>query len=138
FFMEPRGEFGPIDTRAVIVLITFALTGVFISAACESLLQARDRLAVEKAQSERYATERRTADAKLLKQQRMLQHSEQRFAALTDAMPHLVRTLDAETAASDYVNRNWTEYTGLDLQATNTLGCTHFVHPDDQAQAQEW
>ena len=49
---------------------------------------------------------------------------------LAEAMPHIVWTFDA-AGTSTYFNRRWTEYTGLDLEATLRVGSHPLVHPDD-------
>lgn len=50
--------------------------------------------------------------------------------ALADAIPQIIWTHDREGVPT-YVNRQWTEYTGLDLAETLRVGAGTLVHPDD-------
>ncbi|MCA1635043.1 MAG: PAS domain-containing protein [Acidobacteria bacterium] len=68
--------------------------------------------------------ERRQAEAEL-------RASEQRYRALTDAMPQLVWATD-ERGAHFYYNRRWYEYTGLSEQESLGFGFTNALHPDDK------
>lgn len=49
---------------------------------------------------------------------------------LADAIPHIVWTMTAEGVPT-YLNAQWTELTGLDLEATLRVQARSFVHPDD-------
>ncbi|MBA3242494.1 MAG: PAS domain-containing protein, partial [Acidobacteria bacterium] len=60
-----------------------------------------------------------------------LQASEQRYRALTDAMPQLVWASD-ERGAHFYYNRRWYDYTGLTEQESLGFGFTNALHPDDK------
>lgn len=51
---------------------------------------------------------------------------------LAEAMPLIVWTHDLAGVAT-YFNRQWTEYTGLDLAGTLRAGADTLVHPDDRA-----
>lgn len=68
----------------------------------------------------------------LKRTQAALANSETRYRALTDSMPQLVWMSDSATDFA-YVNHRWSEYTGLGLAATQTLGSAALVHPDDLA-----
>jgi PAS domain S-box-containing protein len=73
-------------------------------------------------------TDRKRADAKLREQ-------EQRFRQLADAMPQIVWTAGPD-GSIDYMNRRWTEFTGL----TDTVGNDAwgpFLHPADAPLAGE-
>ena len=56
--------------------------------------------------------------------------SVERFRFLGDALPEKIFTAtpDGET---DYLNQQWSAYTGLPLQEVLRLGWRRFVHPDD-------
>ncbi len=63
-----------------------------------------------------------------------VRESEQRFRLLSNAMPQIVCVLGPD-GTPDYVNRSWTEFSGLDLEATARAGWESVVHPDDVAAA---
>ncbi|HUG67448.1 MAG TPA: PAS domain S-box protein, partial [Pirellulaceae bacterium] len=64
-----------------------------------------------------------------------LRGSEQRFRQLADAMPQIVWTARPD-GNIDYLNRRWSEFTGLPQTATNdTWG--PLLHPDDAPAAHE-
>jgi diguanylate cyclase (GGDEF)-like protein/PAS domain S-box-containing protein len=67
----------------------------------------------------------------LKRAQSALANSETRYRALTDSMPQLVWVMGE--ASCEYVNHRWSEYTGLDLDATDADGPAAVVHADDQA-----
>lgn len=54
------------------------------------------------------------------------------MARLADAVPHIVWTMSPDGAPT-YFNAKWTEYSGLDLDATLRIGAGTFVHPEDLA-----
>ncbi len=57
--------------------------------------------------------------------------SDEGFRELAEAMPHIVWTADADGRIT-YINRHWTELTGLTLEQTNILEAVEEVfHPDD-------
>ncbi|MDO9020974.1 MAG: PAS domain-containing protein [Deltaproteobacteria bacterium] len=58
------------------------------------------------------------------------EHDLARPQELADAMPQIVWTHDRDGAPT-YVNRHWTDYTGLDLAETLRVGAHTLVHPDD-------
>ncbi|MCP5149599.1 MAG: PAS domain S-box protein [Chromatiales bacterium] len=60
-----------------------------------------------------------------------LRESEARFRELADSLPQLVWTYGPDGDLR-FVNRQWTEYTGLDLAATEAADWTSWIHPDDQ------
>lgn len=66
-----------------------------------------------------------------------LRDSERRFRQLADAMPQIVWT--ARPAGEiDYLNRRWSEFTGLPQTASNEAWQT-ILHPDDaQPAGQRW
>src|SRR4029077_145403 len=64
-----------------------------------------------------------------------LRESEQRFRQLADAMPQIVWT--ARTDGNiDYLNRRWTEFTGLP-QTVGNEGGGSLLHPDNARPASE-
>jgi PAS domain S-box-containing protein len=76
------------------------------------------------------AIERRRDEAEL-------RESERRFSQLADAMPQIVWTAGAD-GTIDYLNRRWTEFTGLPATAGNE-GWKQILHPDDApAAAESW
>lgn len=64
-----------------------------------------------------------------------LRESEQRFRQLADAMPQIVWTA-AANGSIDYLNRRWTEFTGLPDSVGNQ-GWASLLHPDDAPVARE-
>jgi PAS domain S-box-containing protein len=75
--------------------------------------------------------ERKQAEAEL-------RASEQRYRALTNAMPQLVWATD-ENGLHFYYNRGWYEYTGLSEEESLGFGFTNALHPDDkQRTLQQW
>ncbi|WP_411281347.1 PAS domain S-box protein [Gemmatimonas sp.] len=64
-----------------------------------------------------------------------LRRSERQFRQLADAMPQIVWTAlpDGEI---DYMNRKWTDFTGLPETLGNT-GWSHVIHPDEAATARD-
>jgi PAS domain S-box-containing protein len=65
-----------------------------------------------------------------------LRESEARFRTLTEAMPQIVCAL-APDGRAEYVNPQWTAFSGLDLPRTNEAGWLGILHPDDRATAAE-
>jgi PAS domain S-box-containing protein len=59
-----------------------------------------------------------------------LQHSEERYRYLADAMPQIVWTARPD-GYIDYYNRRWFEYTGLTIEQTKGWGWQPVLHPDD-------
>jgi PAS domain S-box-containing protein len=53
-----------------------------------------------------------------------------RFRRLADALPEKIFTTTPE-GETDYLNRQWSTYTGLPLHEVLRLGWREFVHPDD-------
>src|ERR671932_718116 len=64
-----------------------------------------------------------------------LRESERRFRQLADAMPQIVWTAGPD-GQIDYLNRRWTEFTGLPLTVGNE-GWGPLLHPDEAAAAHE-
>ena len=60
--------------------------------------------------------------------------SEQRYRMLTEALPQFVWILDAG-GNIQYVNRFWSEFTGLSLEQSRRGGWTPALHPDDVARS---
>ena len=60
--------------------------------------------------------------------------SEARYQALAEAMPQMIWMTDSG-GTTTYVNRRWTDYTGLTLEQTIGDGWLAVVHPDDLAGA---
>jgi PAS domain S-box-containing protein len=58
------------------------------------------------------------------------------FAALADAIPHIVWSADA-TGAHDYANSRWTEYTGRVPIADRGAEWLELVYPDDREATRE-
>ncbi|MGC3996414.1 MAG: ATP-binding protein [Anaeromyxobacter sp.] len=63
-----------------------------------------------------------------------LRESEERFRVLADAMPQIVCVLGPDGRA-EYVNPEWTSFSGLDLAATKRAGWMDLVHPEDLGAA---
>jgi PAS domain S-box-containing protein len=59
-----------------------------------------------------------------------LRESEQKLRLLADAMPQIVCVLGPDGRA-EYVNARWTEFSGLDLRATQIAGWDAVLHPED-------
>ena len=53
------------------------------------------------------------------------------FRAITDAMPQMVWATQAD-GYHDYYNRLWYEFTGVEPGATDGVGWSEMVHPDDR------
>jgi diguanylate cyclase (GGDEF)-like protein/PAS domain S-box-containing protein len=68
----------------------------------------------------------------LKRAQSALATSEAQYRALTDSMPQMVWVSGA-SAAFEYVNERWREYTGLNLEGMGVLGTRAIVHTDDAA-----
>ncbi|HTU61953.1 MAG TPA: PAS domain-containing protein, partial [Polyangiales bacterium] len=60
-----------------------------------------------------------------------LRESEQRFRALTEALPLLVYSARAEGGAPDYYNSRWYEYTGLPVGSLDADAWERVCHPED-------
>jgi PAS domain S-box-containing protein len=66
-----------------------------------------------------------------------LRESEERYRYLTDAIPEMVWTTDAD-GNSTYINQRWFEYTGLTWEQTVGDDWHKIVHPDDLQGMQEF
>ncbi|MEP7381234.1 MAG: PAS domain S-box protein [Gemmatimonadota bacterium] len=64
-----------------------------------------------------------------------LRRSERRFRQLADAMPQIVWTAGPD-GEIDYMNRRWSDFTGLPETLGNT-GWSHVLHPDEAQPAGE-
>ncbi len=60
-----------------------------------------------------------------------LANSEAQFRTLAEALPQFVWSTRAD-GYCDYLNRQWTEYTGLPAEQHHGLGWQDVVHPDDR------
>jgi PAS domain S-box-containing protein len=60
-----------------------------------------------------------------------LRASEQRFSQLADAMPQIVWVANAEGVV-EYLNRQWSEFTGLQLEQSTGHAWAQIVHPNDR------
>ncbi len=66
-----------------------------------------------------------------------LRASESRLRQLADAMPQIVWVSTADGATIEYLNRRWTEYTGL--ATTSDPDTSQPIHPDDRERvAARW
>ncbi|HJT78420.1 MAG TPA: ATP-binding protein, partial [Gemmataceae bacterium] len=79
--------------------------------------------------------ERKAAEADLRRSEEALRRSEARFRQLADTMPQIAWTARAD-GAIDYLNRRWTEFTGLPQTAGNDAWGP-ILHPDDARPAAE-
>ena len=78
----------------------------------------------------RDVTQRQLAEEKL-------RRSERQFRQLADAMPQIVWSAEPD-GQIDYINRQWTNFTGLPDTSGNG-GWSHVVHPDEfQAANEQW
>lgn len=64
-----------------------------------------------------------------------LVESERRFRELADALPHLVWTNSAD-GKLDFLNRRFTEVTGIDRRTAIATGYADIIHPDDREASQ--
>ncbi len=65
-----------------------------------------------------------------------VQASEARYRAVAESAPHIVWTSGA-AGGVEYTNRQWIDYTGLDLVESSGVGWLAAVHPEDAARARE-
>ncbi|WP_133648895.1 hybrid sensor histidine kinase/response regulator [Paraburkholderia flava] len=61
----------------------------------------------------------------------MLRDREAHYRTLSEALPHLVLTCDAE-GSCDFVSKQWREYTGLSDSMSHGLAWLDAVHPEDR------
>ena len=71
--------------------------------------------------------QRASAEAALLRER------EQFYRSLSEALPHLVMTFDAN-GDCDFQSTQWYEYTGLDVDLSRGLAWLDSVHPDDREE----
>ncbi len=67
-----------------------------------------------------------------LQAEAQLSASEERYRILTEVSPQIIWMADVNGEMT-FCNRQWVEYTGLDLQQTMAAGAASVVHPDDRA-----
>ena len=78
------------------------------------------------------------AHAELQRHHDRLQQSERALHELIESIPGMAWTAAADGSAT-FVNRRWTEYTGLSLEDTAGLGWKKAVHPDDlERHVEKW
>ena len=75
--------------------------------------------------------ERESAFAALRESHEALYASEQRYRALTDAMPQMVWSA-LPNGYADYFNHGWTDYTGRTIEQEVGDGWINVIHPDDR------
>ncbi len=69
-----------------------------------------------------------------LRAQSALRESEAKFRAITDSMPQIVWSSQAD-GTDDYYNSRWFEYTGLPLDSYGEEGWALVLHPEDRERA---
>ena len=69
--------------------------------------------------------------SELMEKERALRSSEERYHTLADAVPSFVWATDAK-GNPEYVNRRFTEYTGLTVEQLREHGWQSITHPDDR------
>jgi len=70
--------------------------------------------------------------------ERLLRESEERYRALSEAIPQMVWTARKD-GAMEYFNQRWQDYTGLNLAASEGDGWQQVVHPHDLPElARSW
>jgi PAS domain S-box-containing protein len=65
-----------------------------------------------------------------------LRAAEAEFRTITNAMPQMVWTTRPD-GYHDYYNERWYDFTGVDAGATDGVGWSDMVHPDDRARTWE-
>jgi PAS domain S-box-containing protein len=66
----------------------------------------------------------------------MLRDREQHYRTLSEALPHLVLTCDAN-GDCDFLSKQWLEYTGLDDNSSLGLAWLNAVHADDREEVRQ-
>jgi PAS domain S-box-containing protein len=66
----------------------------------------------------------------------MLRDREQHYRTLSEALPHLVLTCDAN-GDCDFLSKQWLEYTGLDDNSSLGLAWLNAVHSDDREEVRQ-
>ena len=73
-----------------------------------------------------------------LRAQQALREREALFRGMAETMPHIVWMLKPD-GTFEYVNRQWREYSGLDLDGTRLAGWQALLHPDEAVETvQRW
>jgi PleD family two-component response regulator len=90
----------------------------------------RKDLRIQRQQEALREAERRERHRELTELRRA---SEDRYRNLADAVPSIVWTADP-TGALTYVNREWSDYTGMDRDQTIGWNWLDAIHPDDVAR----
>ncbi|MBO3462396.1 ATP-binding protein [Aetokthonos hydrillicola Thurmond2011] len=72
----------------------------------------------------------------ITKANEQLQHSEEQYRYLVEAIPKLLWTTDIN-GECNYCNHKWCEYTGLTLEQSSGFGWLAALHPDDAQHAYE-
>lgn len=65
------------------------------------------------------------------KMERELFESERKFRFMTESLPQIIWTTDAQ-GHMDYINQHWFEFTGLDAKDPAGLNWERALHPDDR------
>jgi PAS domain S-box-containing protein len=66
----------------------------------------------------------------------LLRDREQHYRTLSEALPHLVLTCDAN-GDCDFLSKQWLEYTGLDDNSSLGLAWLNAVHSDDREEVRQ-
>jgi PAS domain S-box-containing protein len=66
----------------------------------------------------------------------MLRDREQHYRTLSEALPHLVLTCDAN-GDCDFLSKQWLEYTGLDDNSSLGLAWLNAIHADDREEVRQ-
>ncbi|SPF45641.1 Multi-sensor signal transduction histidine kinase [Candidatus Sulfopaludibacter sp. SbA4] len=77
-----------------------------------------------------HAIERFRMQERIEEQRSALERSRQRYQTLLEAIPQMVWTANAD-GRMEYANRQWFEYTGLDLEDSACMGWDRLLHPED-------
>lgn len=85
----------------------------------------------------RRAVERFRLSEQVKQQRASLEESWRRYQSLLEAIPHMVWVASAD-GRIEYANRQWSDYTGLDVGAVG-LGWNRLLHADDRESTwREW
>jgi PAS domain S-box-containing protein len=81
-------------------------------------------------------TEQQHAEENLRDRQQRLRESEGSMRRLIDAIPQIVWTNNAD-GTTNYFNRRWYEYTGLNYEQSAASSWQAVIHPDDASASKE-